>query len=296
MMRYIFIGAIEFSAYCLEALLGAGVNITGVFCPYRDAAVINNDYFDLGYIAKKFGKEVYYFNKVGDEADRIKTLDPDVILVLGLSQIIPSSILKVPKLGCIGSHPAMLPRNRGRHPIVWAIANGLRESGVTLFWLNEGIDTGDIWAQKAFGIEDTDDASTVYEKVKKISCELLEKGLPELEKGIVTRVSQDPVRSNYLRKRIAKDGEIDWRMSSDRICNLVRALSRPYVGAHCRYGVRDVKIWKVKIVKDVEELVFFEPGKILSVNDGIIEVKTGDGAVRLVEHDFYEMPEPGGYL
>lgn len=296
MIRYLFIGAVEYSAYCLEALLGAGVNITGIFCPYRDAAEINNDYCDLGCIAKKFGKDVSYFNKIEDEAESIKALAPDVILVLGLSQIIPASILKVPKLGCIGSHPAMLPRNRGRHPIIWAIANGLRQCGITLFWLNEGIDTGDIWAQKAFDIEDADDASTVYEKVKKISRELLEKGLPELEKGIVTRVIQDPALSNYLRKRTSKDGEIDWRMSSERIRNLVRALSRPYVGAHCRYGNSDVKIWKVEIVRNVKELIFFEPGKILSVNGGIIKVKTGDGAVQLVEHEFYDMPEPGGYL
>lgn len=296
MMRYVFIGSVEFSAYCLEVLLQRGVNITGVFCPYRDAARINNDYFDLGCIAGKFGKEVYYFNKIGDEVERIKTLDPDVIFVLGLSQIIPSSLLKVAKLGCIGSHPAMLPKNRGRHPIIWAIANGLRKSGVTLFWLDEGIDSGDIWVQKAFYIKEEDDAATVYEKIKKISGALLKKYLPELEKGIVTRIKQDSKKSNYLRKRTFNDGEIDWRMSSERIRNLVRALSRPYVGAHCKYRAQDVKIWKVEIVKDVEELVFFEPGKILSVADPIIEVKTGDGALRLIEHDFHDMPEPGEYL
>ena len=84
-----------------------------------------------------------------------------MIFVLGLSQIIPGSILEIPTIGCIGSHPALLPENRGRHPIIWAIANGLKKSEITLFWIDEGIDSGDIWAQKELEISTESDAATV---------------------------------------------------------------------------------------------------------------------------------------
>jgi len=296
MQRYIFVGSVNYSAYCLKALLTMGVNIVDIMCPYKNVSKFNSDYFDLGEVAKEFGKDIYYFKRIQDEAEHIEKNMPDIMFVMGLSQIIPKSILDIPTVGCIGSHPALLPSNRGRHPIIWAIANGLKKSGVTLFWIEEGIDTGDIWGQKEFDIDISDDAKSVYEKVNKLSVEILKENIPDLEKGIVNRIQQDKSRANYWRKRTYKDGEIDWRMSSKRICDLVRALARPYVGAYFIYKGNEIKIWKVRICDETERFVNFEPGKIISIEGSTVKVKTGDGIIEIIEHAFETLPVVGNYL
>lgn len=294
--RYIFIGSVEYSAYCLKALLEMGINIVDIMCPIREASKFNSDYYDLGNVAKDFGRGVYYFKKIGNEIEHIKEKNPDVIFVLGLSQIAPSEILKIPTIGCIGSHPALLPQNRGRHPIIWAIANGLKKSGITLFWMDEGIDSGDIWGQEEFEIADEEDAATIYEKVKELSVKIIRDNISDLEKGIVRKIRQDYSKANYWRKRTKKDGEIDWRMSSKRIYDLVRALTKPYVGVHCVYNDREIKVWKTKIVANAGEYTNLEPGKVISANNSFIRVKTGDGMIEILEHCFNPLPKEGDYL
>lgn len=221
---------------------------------------------------------------------------PDIMVVLGLSQIIPKHILETPTIGCIGSHPALLPQNRGRHPIIWAIANGLTRSGITLFWIDEGVDSGDIWGQEEYEISSEDDASAVYEKVKEMSVKILKNNIPDLEKGIVKRVKQDHSLANYWRKRTKKDGEIDWRMSTKRIYNLVRALGKPYVGVHCVYKGKEIKIWKVKILDNTDAYINLEPSEVISIDGSCIKVKTGDGVIEIIEHNFDSLPAVGDYL
>lgn len=296
MKRHVFIGAVDFSAACLEAMLKMGLDIAGIFCLERGAGAVNSDYADLGETARRFGRPCRYFRRISDEADNIRALRPDIIFVMGLSQIVPAEILCIPSIGTIGSHPALLPRNRGRHPLIWAIANGLTVSGLTFFWLDSGIDTGDIWAQREFAIGPEDDASTVYERAKGLAREMLMENVPDLEKGVARRRPQDTALANTLRKRTAKDGEIDWRMGTKRICDLVRALCRPYPGAHCIREGREVKVWKAKGLRITGAASGLEPGKVLSSKRGSIVVKTGDGAIELVEHGFTRLPSEGEYL
>ena len=284
-MKYLFIGSVEYSAYCLNALLEMGIDIVEIMCPYREASAFNSDYCDLSAATKKFGRNVHYFKKIRDEVAFISEKKPDVIFVLGLSQIISKDILEIPVYGCIGSHPALLPQNRGRHPLIWAIANGLRKSGITLFWLDEGVDSGDIWGQREFSIETNDDVASVYEKIKRLSVEMLKTNIPELERGIIKRIPQDHSLATYWRKRTSKDGEIDWRMSGKRIYDLVRALARPYAGAHCVYRGKEAKIWKVTVIEDDNRFQNLEPGKIISAVGGNVRVKTGDGIIELIEHE-----------
>lgn len=298
MKRYIFIGSVEYSAHCLRTLIEMNINIVDIMCPYKEVSKFNSDYFDLGVVASKYEKNIYYFKNIKDESQHIKKLKPDVIFVLGLSQIIPEQVLEIPTIGCIGSHPALLPQNRGRHPIIWAIANGLGKSGITLFWIDKGIDSGDIWDQREFDISDEDDAATVYKKVKRLSMEMLKENIHDLENGKINRMKQDSEKANYWRKRTPKDGEIDWRMSSKRIFDLVRALTIPYIGAHCICKNKEVKIWKVEKIldKDVDEYSNIEPGKVISLENNHFTIKTGDGLVKIINHEFEELPDVGDYL
>lgn len=295
MNRYLFIGSVEYSAHCLKALLEMGTNITAIMCPYEEAARFNSDYYDLGKVAVDFGKRVHYFNKISEEKDFIRREYPDVIFILGLSQIIPEKILSIPKIGCIGSHPSLLPQNRGRHPIIWAIANGLEKSGISLFWMDEGVDSGDIWGQKEFNIDMLDNASTVYRRIERLSAEILKENIPDLEKGVVKKIRQNSSLANYWRKRVKVDGQIDWRMSSKRIYDLVRALTMPYPGAHCLLRDREHKIWKTAIVEDAEKFQHLEPGRVISTQPRL-RIKTGDGAIDILEHDIHPRPDVGDCL
>ena len=296
MKRYLFVGSVEFSGSCLTALLKMDINIVGIMCPEKEAAKINNDYFDLGITAREFGKEVKYIKKIKDEIGFIKEKRPDIIFVLGFSQIIPKAILDIPQIGCIGSHPSLLPQNRGRHPIIWAIANGLTKSGITLFWMDEGVDSGDIWRQKEFEIAISDNATSIYEKVKTMSVEMIKESIYDLEQGTINRTKQDDTKANYWRKRTVKDGEIDWRMSGKRIYDLVRSLAKPYVGAHCVYKEQEKKIWNVNMINESDDFNNLEPGKVISVDGDSIMVRTGDGVVLLTDHAFSELPAKGEYL
>ena len=197
-------------------------------------------------------------------------------------------------MGIVGYHPANLPKNRGRHPLIWALALGLKKSASTFFFMKEGADNGDILSQKDYEILYEDDTRTLYEKVTNLALKQIEEFLPKLENRTYKVKKQDETLANVWRKRSKKDGEIDFRMCSLSIYNLVRALTKPYVGAHVVCKGEDVKIWKVSEVNcDLENI---EPGKVLEVKDGTILVKCYDKAVRIIEHEFKQLPKVGEYF
>jgi methionyl-tRNA formyltransferase len=178
--------------------------------------------------------------------------------------------------------------------VIWALALGLTRTASTFFFMDEGADSGDILSQVEVEIEDSDDAGTLYRKLNDLALRQICDFTPKLAQGTFERIPQDNSRANTWRKRNAQDGQIDWRMSSSSIRNLVRALARPYPGAHCVWQGQDVKIWKVERVEWNQPNL--EPGKVLSSGaDGIV-VKSGDGAIRIVTHEFSQLPQEGSYL
>ncbi|MGQ0849021.1 MAG: PIG-L family deacetylase [Actinomycetota bacterium] len=175
---------------------------------------------------------VYEMAHIRNEVEAIAALDPTVIFVVGFSQIIPRAILSIPPLGVVGFHGALLPERRGCSPLIWAVIDGLTESGVSMFYLDEGIDTGDVIAQKRFMIGDSDQAADVLEKANQATLSLLEENLEAVLGGTAARVSQQGSPSSYTRKREPADAEIDWSRPAREIINLVRALGPPYPLAH----------------------------------------------------------------
>lgn len=170
--------------------------------------------------------------KIRDHADEIAALRPDVVFVVGFSQIIPRAILAVPPLGVIGFHTAVLPGRRGSSPVIWAMVEGLDESGVTMFYMDEGIDTGDVIAAERFAIEDDDYAADVLRKADDATLHLLRTHLDGVLDGTAPRTPQGDAGSTYTRRRGPADGEIDWDRPAQDVVNLVRALSPPYPLAH----------------------------------------------------------------
>jgi len=291
-MRIVFVGTVEASRHCLNEVLDHSGEVVAVLTLAREHAGFHADYADLSELAATHGIPVHRVRNINEarNVQLIKSLEPDVIFVFGWSQLISKPILDIPPMGCIGTHPALLPRNRGRHPIVWALVEGLEESGLTFFYLDEGADSGDILWQRAFPITLEDDAGSVYEKVKLLASEAIREILPQLKQRTAPRTPQDHSLATYWRKRTEKDGQIDWTAPSIKLYNLVRALTRPYVGAHTYAAGQKVTIWQAEVPKQPPTLKAdaVRPGTAVAAADGRVDIRTGDGLLTICE---YQHPE-----
>jgi len=293
-MKVVLIGSVEFSLRVLEKLISIDVDLVGV-CT-KKSSTFNSDFFDLKPLSDINEVPCLFVDDINStkSVEWIKNLNPDVIFCFGWSSLIKKDILAVAPMGIVGYHPAKLPKNRGRHPLIWALALGLKESASTFFFMDEGADTGDILTQVDFEISYQDDARNLYDKVVETALIQIEEFIPALEKGTYTRIKQNEKESNDWRKRNELDGEIDFRMNSRSIYNLTKALTKPYVGAYIKFNETNYSVWKVKESNDFQENI--EPGKVLRVFDKIFVVKSYDGAIEIIEHDFKEMPKVGEYL
>jgi methionyl-tRNA formyltransferase len=293
-MKVLLIGSVEFSLRVLEKLIAIDVDLVGV-CT-KKSSTFNNDFFDLKPLCDINEVPCLYVDDINStkSVEWIKTLSPDIIFCFGWSSLIKEDILAVAPMGIVGYHPAKLPRNRGRHPLIWALALGLKESASTFFFMDRGADTGDILSQVDFEISYQDDARNLYDRVVNIALIQIEEFIPALENDTYIRIRQNEKESNYWRKRNELDGQIDFRMNSRSIYNLTRALTKPYVGAHIKFNDTNYSVWKVKESSDFKESI--EPGKVLRVFDKVFVVKSYDGAIEIIEHDFKEMPRVGEYL
>ena len=294
-IKILFIGTVEFSFKALQTLFENKFEITGII--KKKESKFNSDFYDLSTIAKENNIPIIYRTKdnVNELVSFINLNKSDVIYCFGWSHILPTSILSIPKYGVIGFHPAELPNNRGRHPIIWALFLGLKQTASTFFVMDEGTDTGDIISQEKIKISD-DNANSLYNKI-------IDKALKqiisftinlEINKGVIDKIEQDKTEGNSWRKRNKNDGKIDFRMHGISIVNLVKSLNKPYVGAHVELMDKEVKIWEVRV--EVCELNNHEPGKVLLIENNEILVKTYDGAVRLIDHEFKNNIKVGQYL
>ena len=294
-MKVVFIGSVLFSRTVLTALADQpDIEITGVVT--RRAAPASGDFACLRPDAEALGVPWLEADDTDSAALAawIGAPSPDAVFCIGWNRLLGSDLLAIPPRGTIGYHPAALPENRGRHPVIWALALGLSETASTFFLMDEGADTGAIVDQEPVPIHEDDDAGTLYARLQEHAPAQIARFVPALADGSLVPRPQDPAAGNTWRKRGPEDGRIDWRMSADAIRNLVRALAPPYPGATCHDGEHDVTVRRVEIVDDAPDNL--EPGKVLAADAAGIVVKCGGGAVRLTEHGFDSLPAPGSYL
>ena len=295
-VRIIFIGTVKFSIEMLKTLLELEANLVGVVTGKDNG--FNSDFADLVPLSDSYRIPVLVTEDVNSDGTIAWVLEkkPDVIFCLGWSRLIKPALLNVPEIGVIGYHPAALPRNRGRHPIVWALALGLKETASSFFFMDKGADTGDLISQAPVNIRDEDDAASLYRKLTEVAQKQIREILLSLQRDGCERTPQDNSKANIWRKRSRSDGEIDWRMSASSIHNLVRALTRPYVGAHCVINGTVYKIWKTNPVS-LTGFDNIEPGKILDINvNGEPTIRCGDGFIQLLKVEPALNLEEGGYL
>ena len=278
-MRILFIGTVLFSKNILDEIIKSKNKIVGVIG--KKKSEFNSDYFDLVKYSKSKKIECIYTNNI----NRIKILQwvkkrkPDVIFCVGWNQLLKKQILKLAPKGVIGYHPSELPKNRGRHPIIWSLVLGLKKIGSCFFYMDSKADSGNIISKKIFKIKKNYNSNLIYRKLINVGKKQIREILFKMKKNKLKSFPQKKSQSNSWRKRSEIDGKIDWRMSADNINNLVKALAKPYPGAYFLFNEKKITVWKSKVI-DLNKKNF-EPGKIIKFNKNLI-IKCGNKALKLI--------------
>ncbi len=294
-MKVVVLSSTQFGYQCIEngILKTPEVTLCGVLTTPRDIAFSRGkplhvsthaDFLKLGARCNfevvesggPFTSEIY--------RQHLDRWQPDLVLVLGWYYIVPTVIIESVPFGCMAIHASLLPKYRGMAPITWAIINGEKETGVSLFYLEKGVDTGDIVAQKSIAIERADTVGSVYARVTDISIDILKEYLPLIARGKAPRIPQDHDRATIFPRRNPEDGLIDWSLPVKKICDFIRAQTRPYPGAFCYYEKRKLYIWSADSITPPPGIEG-KPGCIVKV-DGKPGVVTGEGVLLLTECQF----------
>ncbi|MFP3868901.1 MAG: formyltransferase [Desulfobacteraceae bacterium] len=224
----------------------------------------------------------------------MRRLEPDFIFSCYYRQMLKKPLLDLPRYGALNLHGSLLPGYRGRCPVNWVLIHGEGETGVTLHYMEEKPDRGDVVAQKPVPITLEDTALTLYAKMTAAAGELMRQTYPQLRAGVAPRIPQDHGRASYFGGRRPEDGRIDWRQSAWQIYNLVRAVTHPYPGAFTTHGGRKLFIWKGKVVNETLPMEC-QPGQVTAILPGKgLVVGTGQGGFLLQQGQFEGEPEVSG--
>jgi methionyl-tRNA formyltransferase len=260
-----------------------GANITYAYILKENEHELEKIYPEIESLCQKEKIPYCISRTIKDEKDRVTKLKPDLLLVSGWRTIIPIEILSIPKYGAIAFHESLLPKYRGFAPVNWAVINGEKYTGVSLFYLSEGVDNGDVIAQEKIHIGINDTAYEVYQKTIELSAKMLKRYYSGIISGKSKRIKQNEAKAAYVCARTPEDGRIDWRLSNLQIHNLVRGLSYPYPGAFCFFKDEKIIIQKTVIPKQ-RTWIGTTPGRIVGIfqNQGV-EVLTGNGSIIIEE-------------
>jgi methionyl-tRNA formyltransferase len=215
-----------------------------------------------------------------EAVEQLRGLAPDAMVVVGYGQIIPQSVIDIPRLGIINVHASLLPRYRGAAPVQWAIVNGERRTGVTTMRIDAGLDTGDMLlrAETEIGPEET--APQVLERLSVMGADLLVETLARLEAGTIVPEKQNPAEATYAPLIKKEDGAIDWRLPASAIHNRVRGL-QPWPGGYTAFRGQRLHIWRTRVVSETGAVAKARTAPVLSVKP--VVVGCGEGALELVE-------------
>lgn len=284
-MKVVFMGTPDFAVPCLQKLIDEKYYIAAVVTQPdrpkgRGKKMVAPPVKEL---AEKYNIPVFQPEKVRNPEfiEVLRSIAPDLIVVIAFGQILPKEILDIPTYGCINVHGSLLPKYRGAAPIQWAIINGEKITGVTTMFMDEGMDTGDMILKKEIFIEPEYTAGDLHNIMAPVGAELLKETLNELIRGNIKREKQDENEATYAPMLKKENGLIDWSQPSYKIVNLIRGLS-PWPSAYTFYKDQMIKIWKAEVYDKIYE--FNAIGEIVEVikNKGLI-VKTGDSSLLITE-------------
>ena len=280
-MKVIFMGTPDFAAASLEALIGSEHEILAVVTqpdkPKGRKGELTSP--PVKTIAVENGIKVYQPVKVREAefVEIIRGYKPDVIVVIAFGQIIPESILEIPKYGCVNIHGSLLPKYRGAAPIQWAVLDGEKESGVTSMLMDKGIDTGDILLKKSIKLAEDETSGSLFDKLMALGAETLLETLEGLEKGSITPEKQGDSPTDYAKMLTKEMGLIDFSRTAAELDCFVRGMN-PWPSAYTTLGGKTLKIWGAKPVAEKGKA-----GSVLRVGKDSFVVGCGENALEILE-------------
>jgi methionyl-tRNA formyltransferase len=285
-MKIIFMGTAELSCASLEKL-SANKNfqiVAVVTQPDKPKGrELKLQFSPVKILAEKLGLKILQPAKARNEnfISELHELKPDLIVVVAYGQILPQSILDLPKFGCVNVHTSLLPKYRGASPIQSAILNDETETGVTIMKMDAGMDTGEILSQARTPILPQDNSQTLHDRLAQIGAELLVETIPDYVAGKILSQPQNNSEATHTAKIKKEDGKIDWNLSAQEILNRLRAFT-PWPGAFTFLKTESksqlLKIWRAEIVEKSGNA-----GEILSADKNGIVVACGKNALRILE-------------
>lgn len=285
-MKSVLIGSVGSSREMLEAMIEVDFPISHVFSVDEAYSDKISGYQPIHVIAKKHGIPFTKIHKIND-SDNVRIIQeiaPDYIFVIGFSQLVKKDIIDSAKVGVVGFHPTPLPKMRGRAANVWQVLLGVHETKCSTFFIDEGIDSGDILGQEEYVIDDTDYAIDVVRKIDEAAGKLFRKVLKQIMDGTLRPQKQDESEATYLLKRSPEDGLIDWNIPIADIHRLVRAVSRPYPGAFGLYdGKHQFIIWRADVLENNKYVGM--NGQIAEIAEDYIDIVCADGLLRVTDYE-----------
>jgi methionyl-tRNA formyltransferase len=245
-MRAIIVGAVDSTRMALRRLAAAvDWDVCALVTLPPELAARHSDYVDLAPDARAIGASVIHAadSNAPDVIAAVAALVPDMVFVIGWSQICRPAFRAAAGGNVIGYHPAPLPRLRGRGVLPWTILLGEPITAGTLFWIDDGVDTGDILAQQFFHVGDDESVTSLYARHLDVLGAMLDEALPRLARPDPPRRQQDEAFASWAARRVPADGAIDWQRPAAEIARLVRAVSRPYPGAFSAVRGETLTMW-----------------------------------------------------
>lgn len=251
-----FATCVQLGLSCIEEIhrIGGKLDLLITLKDEKDKNKSGRIYLDE--IAEKYNTPLLKINNINDSEviEALKKLEIDWLFIIGWSQIAKKEVLETPSKGCIGMHPTLLPVGRGRAAIPWAIIKGLNQTGVTMFKLDEGVDTGEIIGQGIIEINQNTTATDLYQKVDEMHVELISRYWKDIVNDRVILTKQDESKATEWSGRKPEDGKLVGSMTMDEADKLVRAVTYPYPGAFYKDDDKIIRIWSAKTDKDHGEI------------------------------------------
>ena len=279
-LKVIFMGTPEFSLNVLEMLI-KNTNVIAVVTQPDKIVGRNKDvsFTPIKELAIKHNIRVLQPEKIRKEYEEIINLKPDLIVTCAYGQIIPEVILSCPRLGCINVHASLLPKLRGGSPLHHAIIDGYDKTGVTIMYMDKGMDTGDIITQSEIDILKTDTVGTIHDKLSVLGSELLLKTLPSIIDGTNSRIKQDDSMATYCHNITHEEELIDFNKNALEIFNMVRGMN-PYPVAYFNLNSIVYKVYEVDY-EITDKYSNKASGEIVLQDKNNLIVKASDGLIYL---------------
>ena len=278
--KIVLAGSVNSTYQTLKKLHEHNMNVVHVFALHPVKSEQVSGYKDLKIIAAELGIPATYFRDINN-AEVVQLIERehvDILFVVGLSQIVKAPLLSAPNDGCIGFHPTMLPKGRGRAAIAWTILKNLTPA-VTFFKLDRGADSGPILEQIPIELDSNEYPLTLIEKIKSTIDVALDELLPKLKEGKMNSKPQDHTKATFLGVRREEDGYIQWKASAEDVHKLIRASSHPYPGAYSFVNGEKIKIYSATLRPEFTGV----SGRVIAVEQGKPIITCAEGAIELGE-------------